>query len=279
MRMLTEHEHQSLSNAVLFKDITVMQRQVPALFATFPSPKMSDKYGFTDTYSIMMHLINRGWTVVSVQQTGKGMFGKLMLRLEHVQLPLTPHGKAQIVIIDSHDGTAAFKIMLGWYRFVCANGLILGKHAFATSIKHNRADIGAQVLLDMIDATYAAQSITKNINDMRCINLDVTQQLAYARQIAAVRANVDPEDRHAEARLSIIAGALLTIRRAEDARRHNTRDLYTTMNVVQENALRGDVRYGFQGSINTIRPISSINMQYDVNTACWDVAQNMLQAA
>lgn len=271
MRMITPQEQLAITNASNFANVKTMQSVAPALFASYAHPRMSEKYGFTDTYQLMMHLINRGWRVTSVQQTGRGSFGKLMLRLEHDMLPKMHHGKAQLIIIDSHDGTSAFKIMLGWYRFVCANGMILGDHLFSRTIRHSREDIGGQVILDVGEATDEAQKLRKSIAAMENVNIPQIRQLQMAHVVARARLHKETDETH----ISSLARALLATRRlsdrADDATRRN---VYLAMNVIQENALRGDIRYSHKGESKLLRSISGIDAQYRVNAACWDAARN-----
>jgi hypothetical protein len=277
MRWITPQEKLAIVNASSFTDMRAMQTAAPALFASYPHPRMSEKYGFTDTYQLMLHLIARGWRVVSVQQTGRGAFGKLMLRLEHPSLPQMHHGKGQLIIIDSHDGTSAFKIMLGWYRFVCANGMILGDHLFSRTIKHNRADIGGQVILDVGEATDAAQDLRKDISAMENVHIPKIRQLHMADTVARARL---PDDA-SESQISSLSKALInTVRRPVDrADPAERRNIYTAMNVIQENALRGEIRYSYGGEVKLLRAASAINTQYRVNAACWDAARNELAYA
>ena len=45
----------------------------PSVFATSPSPKMSDRYVFVPTIDLMENFEREGWELSSVRQSGKGI--------------------------------------------------------------------------------------------------------------------------------------------------------------------------------------------------------------
>lgn len=274
MRMITPHEQRALENAANFGSIERMQQELPALFVNYASPKMSDRYGFTDTYSLVQELIKRKFRVVHAQQTGKGKFGKIMLRLEHPELFATPFGRSQIVLFDAHDGTSTFRMQLGFYRFVCANGMVLGDTTWGVSIKHTRPDIVAQCLLDLDDAMEASFKLQGQIAKMQNKQLDSAQMLDFAFNAATQRFDfTDSFD--ADGRYQRVAPQLLTRRRNAD----NDNSVFTVMNVIQENALRGGVTYSHGGRSNTVQAVSSIKVLQDFNTWLWDAGVRLSEAA
>lgn len=271
MRALTLHEQAAIRNASNFSSIDYMQRHVPALFASFPHPKMSNRYGFTDTYELLRHLIGRGFVLDSVQQVGKGKFGKLMMRLSHPRFVRHGDGAVQLVVIDSHDGTSSFTIYLGWIRFACANGLILGDGLFQRKVKHTQPDLVAQVILDMQEGLEAASQVSGVVSRMRSVELGTNKILDFALDVAKQRFDFadhfDAENRYLRA-----ASALTTRRRIED----RSNDVYTVLNVIQENALRGGITYTHNG-VHKIKPISGIDAQVRINRAAWERAEKFLE--
>jgi hypothetical protein len=270
MRMITPHEVRALEAAANFGSIKYMQEKLPALFVTHAAPNMSDRYGFTDTYSLVMKLIERKFRVVSAQQTGKGKFGKIMLRLEHPELYHNMHGRSQIVLFDSHDGTSTLKMMLGFFRFVCANGMVVGERIWSTSIKHTRPDIVAQALLDLDDAMEASYTLRDRVDAMRAISLNNESRINFAIEAAHQRFDFT-QHYDASTRYTQAGKSLLTRRRQAD----NDNSVFTVMNVIQENALRGGVKYAHGGSAHTVQAVSSINMQQTFNTWLWNRAMEL----
>jgi hypothetical protein len=71
------------------------------------------------------------------------------------------------------------------------------------------------------------------------------------------------------------ASQLLNCRRPEDARD----DLYSTLNRVQENLLRGGLsRRSSSGRLVRTRRITSIKQDVRINSALWDAAAELLAA-
>ena len=268
---LLPHELDSAKIISAFDNTDIVRRYVPSLFSTTAHPRMSGRYGYTNTYALLQYLINRGFVLRSVQQTGRGEFGKLMIRMTHPELYRSKDGEAQVVIIDSHDGTSAFKVVLGWFRFVCANGLIMGDKVFERRLKHTQPDLVEQVILDLDDAMHTFPKVLDVITRMQALHLDGMQIANLARAIARVRFSFDEAE---EARYDRAALALLPVRRSEDT----APDLYTAMNRMQENALRGGMQYTHNGQSHRVAPVSAINKQMDVNQGAWQAAVALLEA-
>lgn len=268
-RHLLPHELASAQIVSNFADLNFVQRHAPSLFATSGHPKMSERYGYTNTYALLQYLINRGFIVRYVQQTGKGAYGKLLIRMYHPRLPRTNDAEAQLVIIDSHDGTSAFKVYLGWFRFVCANGLILGDRVFGRSVKHTQPDLVEQVILDLDDAMDSMSSVQTLVRRMQDVQVDA--QMLADMSLAVARARFDFDEMH-DSRYARAAMALLPIRRQEDI----NPNLYTAMNVIQENALRGGMIYTYAGESHKVKPVSGIDRQTAVNQTVWQSAQDIL---
>ena len=270
----TAHEQHARASALRFGDVTYMRHNFPALFAQYPHPKMSEQYGFTDTYHLLEHLRNRGYVLRTVQQTGKGQFGKVLVRLTHPTLARSDTGAAEIVIIDSHDGTAAFQLWMGYLRFACANGLILGDNIFHAKFKHTAPDLVERVILDLDEATGSSSSALRTIERMQHRILLPEEKLQLASDVVSGRFNYD-EVMEAN-RIRRAADALVSTRRRRD---DLSDDLFTVMNVVQENALRGNIMYTHDGTVTKVRSVSSITKELEVNRAAWASAMKLLDAA
>jgi hypothetical protein len=69
---------------------------------------------------------------------------------------------------------------------------------------------------------------------------------------------------------------LLHVRRDEDTEN----DVYTVMNVIQENALRGGMSYiTANNRIANVRPISDVRRNLNINQSLWTCAEQLLEAA
>ena len=106
-------------------------------------PKMSPKYKTVQTNVIAQRFKDLGFVVDEVLQRksrkGAGPYAKHMVRLSHPTLLSSKHNdlKLQLIVTNSFDGSASFGMQLGFFRFVCANGMIVGEQLESFKHKHN----------------------------------------------------------------------------------------------------------------------------------------------
>jgi hypothetical protein len=105
--------------------------------------EVSDKYRVIPTQSIIDRLVDKGFQVEKMvitrpRQSTKDGFQRHMVRLSHRDLVLrnVNDSRPELVIVNSYDGSSSLKIMLGVYRLVCSNGLVIGSTVNQTRIRH-----------------------------------------------------------------------------------------------------------------------------------------------
>jgi hypothetical protein len=260
MTMLLPHEQQAQYYATQWDDPSYLRVVTPALFATQPHSKMSDSYAFTNTYELVSFIRSKGFDVHSVQQSGRGSFGKVGVKLSFNNTYMLYDFMPQLLLFDSHDGTKALSIRLGYYRFACANGMVIGDDIFNFSIRHNAPDIMAQARLAVEDAREALKPMYSNIYKLHSSFLSPDEALLIASNVTKDRFP-DKEERECDK----IAHLLTRPRRGKDARN----DAFTTMNVIQENVMRGGMRYLYEGDVKTLRPITGLKATNDINESVW----------
>ena len=91
--------------------IEQIKENVPAIFTTNPSPKMSNKYVFVPTLEIMENFEKEGWKLSSAKQSGKGIYDVHELRFRNGELPKVGDTLVEAIIRNSHNGLKA-KLML-----------------------------------------------------------------------------------------------------------------------------------------------------------------------
>lgn len=138
------------------------------------------------------------------------------------------------VIYDSkHMGRGVDKILLGIYRMVCTNGLFVGMNFFKHEIRHagNTYD---NLQLGISAALGTQAKLSKTIEKFQSIELSGDQREAFALEAVKLLTPSDAiQVRH----------RLLAPRREVD----KANDLWTTYNVIQENAMSGrNVAYKLQ---------------------------------
>jgi hypothetical protein len=182
----------------------------------------------------------------------------------------------------------------GTYRQICTNGLVVGQKFFSGRIRH----VGdAMSQLDALIPQMVAQhdQMTETIRAMMARNVTPQELATFAREVATLRlgSQIDtalvPEG--ARRLINVQYGDLIKVRRQEDA----GADLWSVLNVVQENTMRYGLRYQTEtpdarGELYpkvirnmTARPITRTRQgetetvrSVDLNASIWDAAQALL---
>ena len=247
-----------------------LHSQAPALFTEEPHFEASDKYHFVSTIDVINEIKSFNWYPTSVEQSSvkdenKEGYQRHLVRFRHFDDLLNPRENAvELLLFNSHDRSTAFSISAGIYCFVCSNGLVIAESVFESyKIKHigeRYNDI--QTAIEKI--TSFKPKLQQKIDDFESIVLSQQEQEAFARSSVSLRF---------EKHLQIDYKDLLVPHRDEDAKD----DLYTTLNVIQENLLRGNISgvNNITGRRFTSREITSIGKDVDVNQGLWDIAERI----
>lgn len=260
-------------------DSSTLQRITPSVFAQHAKADVSDRYSFLPTSHVVDGLRAAGWAPVwateqRVRTAERRGFQKHMLRFRRFDdLALTsPDVGAvfpELVLVNSHDRSSAYQLHAGLFRLVCSNGMIVADTTFdRISVKH--INFNPQ---DVIEASFkilnAVPDLINNVNEMRAIELSDSERVAFAESALIVKFDdIDAAPMRAE--------KLLAPRRYED----NKKDLWTTLNAVQENIVRGGIRdrmkVNEQGqSFRRTTAIKSIDENVKVNKALWHLAEKL----
>ena len=86
-------------------ELSQIKSFAPAVFATTPSSKMSNKYSFIPTVDVLELFDQEGWKVSEARQSGKGIHNSHQLRMSHGELPKVGDSLVQAIIKNSHDGS------------------------------------------------------------------------------------------------------------------------------------------------------------------------------
>lgn len=250
----------------------------PAVFAEGAHDSRSERYEFLNTRSVLQGLIDNGFNLFEVRQggsrvEGKREFTKHMLRLRYAgeagsgALIRSDAAIPEVIITNAHDGTASWQIGAGMFRIVCSNGLVAGDLFEYTRIGHTKS-----APEKVIDASFRVieqfPAITDNAREMAGVELSDRERLVFAN--AAQHLRWDGE-------APVEVPALLAPRRSAD----RLTDLWTTMNVVQENVIRGGLRYTRENpeTGRTTRrqtgEVRAIDETTRLNRALWTLAEEM----
>jgi hypothetical protein len=249
---------------------------VPAAFATEAHNSRSQRYAYIPTATIIEQMISAGFLPTYAAQTGSkeedaAGHAKHMIRFRRGELTGLNDSVPEVVLINSHDGSSSYQLLAGIYRLVCLNGLVVGHDYRSVNVRHSGNAV-KQVIegsFEVIEqATYALPHIER---------MQHTQLTQDERMMLAISAH---QLRFADSEVgqSIPAARLLETRRSTD----NGMDLWKTLNVVQENVIRGrqtgwilDDR-GLRARRVSTRAINGIGQSVDLNREIWNLAEQML---
>jgi hypothetical protein len=237
-------------------------------------PSLSEKYKLVKTSELIAKLETKGFKLESfiankVKKKERQGFQKHRAVFSHDTLLKSDHsdGYPQLLLTNSHDGTSAVVLQLGFFRLVCSNGLIAGKMiGEPIALRHS-----GKYLYDELDKAVekiAAQIITLNDSITKMKN-----------KVMSVGEIIELQEKTLETRLldgEKLITSTFKINREEDTKL----DLFTVMNVIQENLIRGGavltVERENKTKQKTLRAVNSIHTQTKINTAVWDNAYKLV---
>ena len=244
--------------------IEQIKSTAPAIFATKPSPKMSDKYVFVPTMDILDNFQKQGWELSSVKQTGLGVHGVHELRLRNGGLPKVGDCLVEAIIRNSHNGIATFSVSAGLHRLVCSNGLTVPTSLSESfNLRHQRFDLDE---VKQLTESFAERLpiIQSSVDRMMTKVLTTPEKIQFVKQAINTRWKTGT----VPATLDVMA--IMYPKREED----NKNDLWTVFNVVQENFIRGGLEYtSSRGRKTSSKGLKSIMAVNQVNTKLWDLAE------
>lgn len=258
----------------------MLRAAVPSIFATEAHESRSERFAPVPTVTVLDGLRNEGFEPFSAVQArtrveGKAEFTKHMVRLRHRSLTNTAGDCFEIVLVNANDGTSAYQMIPGFFRFVCANGLMTGDTFGEVKVRHSGNAIG-----EVIEGAYRvledAPLVAEQVTAWKGITLQDAERQALADAAHVLR--FPKAGQEGEAPAPVQADALLRRRRIEDS----GRDLWTAFNVVQENTVKG----GLSGRVRnaegrmqrrTTREVAGIDQSRSLNRALWLLTQRMAE--
>ncbi len=204
---------------------------------------------------------------------------KHMLRFRTVDSAVATVGDVfpEVTLVNSHDGTSAYKLYAGLFRLVCSNGLVVGEGTIdSVSVRHT-----GNVIDSVVEASGGLMrrlpAVLNTVKDWQGLALTAGQQAAFAEAAHVVRF----ADADGKVETPITAAQLLAPRRREDT----ANDLFTTFNRIQENAVRGGLsarrprQPGERGTIRvtTTRQVNGIAEDVRLNRALWTLTERMAE--
>ena len=265
-----------------------IRQKAPYIFAESPTnPGVSSRYVFASTETIIDDMAKLGWDVVDCKQQRANKRSKVrsfhMVAFQNKNVFITrtlADGTEavdcfpRIILTNSHDGFNSFKFMVGIFRLVCSNGLVVATETFANvAIRHinytfdELRSIVAKAILNVSDNIAV-------MNEMEKTTLTQEQKHALANEAMRIRNGEDEKPVNlSEDDLEDILAPV----REED----KGDDLWTVFNLLQEKIIKGNFKTVSEKSkkLRKARPITGVARDIEINQALFKYASEMRQAA
>lgn len=247
-----------------------LRTQAPALFTEQPHYDVSDKYHFIPTIDVINEIKKNNWYPVSVSEAkvrdeDKEGYQQHLVRFRHFDDLLFPQENAvELLLFNSHDRSKSFSISAGIYRFVCSNGLVIADSVFESYKIRHLGDRENDVAAAVANITAIKPKLMDKIQKLESIELSQLEKESFARSSIPLRFEKHLQVNHTD---------LLIPHRKED----ENSSLYTILNVIQENLLRGNISGTNKetGRRFTSKEITSIGKDVEVNQGLWDIAERI----
>src|SRR5262245_50135506 len=104
-----------------------IRQKAPSVFATSAHGSRSSRYAYFPTYDVLAKMRAEGFVPVKAEQSlarieGRESHTKHMITFRHADVSLARVGDSipQICLVNSHDGSSAYRLFAGLFRFVCS---------------------------------------------------------------------------------------------------------------------------------------------------------------
>ncbi len=250
-----------------------VRERAPAVFAAAAHEDLSTKYTFIPTEKVLTGLMNAGFVPVDARQartrSASPVHAQHVVRLRRRYETIALRDSVpEIFFLNSHDGSSAYQLRMALYRAVCTNGLIVSRGAFPTICVAHRGNVVDEVVTGALQISERFDRLAAQVERMQAREMFKDEQLAFAGRALALKYPDVTES-------GMVPAQLLTIRRPQDI----ADDLYTVLNRIQENLLRGGLtRRAPSGRLTRTRRVTSIRKDVTLNSQLWDLASEVLAA-
>lgn len=259
-------------------------RQVaPSIFAADRHASRSERYSYIPTAEIIDGMRSNGFLPVFAKQggsrvPGKEDFTKHLIRFMPAGEPVVARQIGgiypEVVVVNSHDGTSAYKVMAGLLRLVCLNGMVVADRELASVNVAHKGDVMGKVIegsFTVIEESRKAIGVADHWSGIT-LNRDEQQIMAEAAHVIRFA------DSEGNVETPIQPGQLLRLRRRDDA----GDSLWNVGNRLQENVIRGGLSAMGRDANNrprltTMREVKGIDSDIKLNRALWLLNERMAQ--
>ena len=276
------------SNLCKFLTKDEIREKAPYIFATeVTNPNVSKKYTFASTETIIDDMAKLGWGVVDCKQQRANKRSKIrsfhMVAFQNPNVYIEKDGEngvevdcyPRIILTNSHDGFHAFKFMVGLFRLVCSNGLVIATDEFANiAIRHANYEFDElrRLVASAIQEVGAQVTV---MNEMQETVLNDEQQRSLAIEALRIRKGAKADEKFTVSD-ETVEDVLTPVREAD-----NANDLWTVFNRLQEKMMTGDYQMisPKNGRKRKARAIKGLAKDLSLNQELFRVAASYRAAA
>lgn len=266
-----------------------LQKQCPMAFKELPTnPNVSGRYVQANTATVIDDLAKLGWYPVEAKQcrnkkNSSGIRSFHMVAFQNPDIKITKTNDdgssvvdtyPRIILTNSHDGFNSFKFMLGLFRLVCSNGLVVCDNQMVNmSIRHMNYTF-EELRMVVKTAIEEVPNIVNTMNEMRNIQLTDEQKQELATEVIKIRKGIDENETY-EVEQDVVEDILTPVREED-----KSNDLWTIFNICQEKLIKG----GFfnktnKNKLRKVKSITSIKKDMEYNQRLWLTASRYLKVA
>jgi hypothetical protein len=248
-----------------------IRHYAPSVLAEEAHESRGERYTFIPTIQVIDGLRAQGFQPYEVRQTrvrdqSKREHTKHLVRLRHESAIATKEQVGEIILLNSHDGTSAYQLLSGFFRFVCSNGLIAGDVCNDVRVRHS-GNVVDNVIEGSFEVLDNLQQIESRIDQYKAITLSTSEQILLAEEAITLRWD--------ENKSPIVPAQLLRVKRSADA----DANLWTTFNRIQESLTQGGLkgRTVGTGRSTRTRAVGGVTENVKLNKALWSLTEKFAQ--
>lgn len=257
--------------------LEAIKQVAPAVFAEGPHHERGPRYMYVPTIQPLQMLLDNGWGVYEASQqraraADRDPYTKHMLRIRKLSDFNTDswkgEGVPEVVLINAHDGTAAYHLFAGFFRFICSNGMMVGQKLAGFKVRHS---VGPSTSLEVLEAGERTvvekfPLMIEQMDAMRGTTLDRELQLQFAERALNLR--------YGDTLPPFPAHDLLVTRREADA----GDSVWKVLNRIQENVMNGgwETRSTMFARRSAVRPVERVSAVAKINGGLWDHALDLV---
>jgi hypothetical protein len=183
------------------------------------------------------------------------------VRLSHPNLTHGNEYRPEVILKNGNDGTAAFTLLAGMFRFACANGIVIGASAMAVKVRHvgDSSELSRRIMAGAEEITRQLPRLSDKVETWQHtpVNPEETRKLFTLGAVARWG-----EDAYKH--LNFVEKAAERFYRPEDV----GNNLWVAFNRAQEILIRGVMSR--RGSIRALR---GLDQSIRFNRTLWNVAE------